>query len=175
MAEAQDPIVELRFSPGQMRQPSLWGKVCQPNGGVIEYDQIPEQYNLELEKLVRKITLSGFPESSFLIMGVRGYHAAGQLSNCFALFQIKAGQQSEWQVPGHLAKLEGKNLLLITQSETDLQPIYKSMTEMKYGHLDRVQNFLRRERRDTSAPAAAGGAAPLNQPPPPPAPPGPPR
>jgi hypothetical protein len=173
MADTKDPIVELRFVPGQMRQPSLWGKVCQSNGGVIEYDQIPEQYDLELEKHTRKITLKGYPEGSFLIMGLRGYHAAGQLSNCYCLFQIKEGQHSEWQFTGHLAKFEGKNLLLITQSETDLAPIYKSMTEMKYGHLDRVQNFLRKERRDTAGPAPAG-AAPLNQPPPPPAIPGPP-
>ena len=181
MAEAQDPIVELRFSPGQMRQPSLWGKVCQSNGGVIEYDQIPEQYDLELERKTRKITLKGYPEGSFLIMGVRGFHAAGQLSNCFVLFQIKEGQQSEWQCTGHLAKFEGNNLLLINQSETDLQPIYQSMTEMKYGHLDRVQTFLRKERRDTSAAAGPPPPGPPGPPPPPaipgppPPPPGPPR
>lgn len=176
MAAEQEPVVELKFSPGQMRQPSLWGKVCQANGGVIEYDQIPENYDLVVAKTTRTITLKGFPEGAYLLMGLRGYYAAGVLANHFVLFQIKEGQQSEWQFPGHLAKFEGKNLLLLNQSDTDLQPIYKTMTEAKYGHLDRVQTFLKKERRDTSGPPPAAAPAPPGPPPipGPPPPPGPP-
>jgi hypothetical protein len=165
----QENVVEVRFSPGQMRQPSLWGKVLQPDGGIIEYDQIPEQYDLEMEKQTRKITLRGYPEDSYLLMGVRGYHAAGILANGYVLFRFKAGQHSEWQFPGHLAKFEGKNLLLTTQAENDLAPIYKTLTEAKYAHMDRLQNFLRKERRDTGAPpppAAKPSAAPPLPPPP---------
>ena len=147
----QEKVVELSFSPGQMRQPGLWIKICQPNGGIMDYDNNPEMYDLEVHKNTRKITLKNFPEDSYLVIGVKGYHAAGMLSLVYVLFQIKYGQHSEWQIPGHLAKFEGKNLLLINQSETDLQPIYKSLTDLKYQHMTRLQDFLRREKKDTSA------------------------
>jgi hypothetical protein len=151
MAAEQEKIVEMSFSRGQMRQPGLWGKICQPNGGIMEYDNNPDMYDLEAKGPTTKITLKGYPEDSYLVIGVKGYHAAGMLSLCYVLFQIKYGQHSEWTIPGSLAKFEGKNLLLINQSETDLQPIYKSLTDLKYAHLSRLQDFLRKEKKDRAA------------------------
>ena len=148
----EENVVEVRFSPGLLRQPGLWGKILQANGGIIEYDSNPDQYDITVVKTTRQITLKGFPEGSYLIMGVKGFHSAGILATCYILLQLKTGQSFEWQVPVHLARFDGKNVLLINQSETDLQPIYQSLTEIKYAHLARLQDFLRREKKDPSAP-----------------------
>jgi hypothetical protein len=54
----------------------------------------------------------------------------------------------EHQFAGHLARFEGKNVLLQTLSETDLKPIYEALANAKYAHLDRFKATLRHEGLD---------------------------
>jgi hypothetical protein len=148
-----EPIanVEVSFNPGQLRQPGLWGKVCEPDGAICEYDADPAKYDLAVERQTRKITFPSLPEGTYLVWGFKGFHAAGTLSVGYVLLQVKKDQKCEWQMPGHLARFEGNHVLLINQSETDLEPIYQSLRDAKYADLARLQNFLRREKKDTSA------------------------
>jgi hypothetical protein len=142
--------VEIRFSRGHLRQPGLWGKILRPNGSIFEYD-VEKDYDLTSDRTTHRFTFpSGFEEGTYLIWGVKGFHQAGALSTCFILLKVTDGQQCEWQFPGHLAKFEAKNVLLIAQSETDLQPIYQALIDAKYAHMTRLQDFLRREGKDKS-------------------------
>ena len=143
--------VEISFSHGQMRQPGLWGKVIQANGGVYDYDN-EKDMDLSVKGTTRTIVLPQMPEGAYLLFGFKGFHQAGMLTLGYILMQVKAGQQCDWQIGGHLARFEGKGVLLITSSETDLQPIYDALNNAKYAHIARLQDFLRREKKDTSTP-----------------------
>jgi len=143
--------VEINFSHGQMRQPGLWGKVIQANGGVYDYDN-EKDMDFSVKGTTRTIVLPQMPEGAYLLFGFKGFHQAGMLALGYILMQVKAGQHCEWQIGGHLARFEGKNVLMITSSETDLQPVYDALNNAKYAHIGRVQDFLRREKKDTSAP-----------------------
>lgn len=145
--------VEVKFLRGQLRQPGLWGKVLKPEGAIVEYDNPIANPGVELvvEKSIHKIVLPNMADGTYLVWGIKGFWAASALSQGFVLMKVQQGQFCECAFSQHLARFEAKNALLQTQSETDLQPIYKALEEAKYGHLQRLQDFLKRENKDKPA------------------------
>lgn len=136
--------VEVKFTHGLLRQPGLWGKVLLPNGSMYPFED-EKDYDLTVEKTTRTLVLPALPEGAYLVFGAKGFHTAGQLASFFILLKVTADQAFEHQFAGHLARFEGKNVLLQTLSETDMKPVYEALTNAKYAHLDRLKSFLRRE------------------------------
>lgn len=145
--------VEVKFLRGQLRQPGLWGKVLKPEGAIVEYDNPIANPGVELvvDKGIHKIVLPNMADGTYLVLGIKGFWAASALSQGYVLLKVQQGQFCETAFSQHLARFEGKNVLLQTQSETDLQPIYQALEEAKYGHLQRLKDFLKRENKDKPA------------------------
>jgi len=139
--------VQITFAPGQIRQPSLWGKVLQPSGTILEYSD-EKDVDVAIDKKSWIITFPLLPETTYLIFGIRGFHAAGMLTTCFVLFQVRNGQAADWQFPGHLARFEGKQAVVLAVAEENLQPLYDVLAAGKYGGLKRIQDMLKKENRD---------------------------
>ncbi|MBL8796231.1 MAG: hypothetical protein JNM56_20195 [Planctomycetia bacterium] len=154
MAAAPPAVpVSINFHSGQLRQFSLWCKLLKPDGSVYDYNHEADA-DLSVDGKVWTISFPKLIEGTYLLLGTRGFHSANALSASFILFQVRTGQSSEWQYPAHQAKFVSQGAVLLSQSETDLQPIYQTLTQNKYPYLERVQNILRRESIDKSpAPA----------------------
>lgn len=141
--------VKIGFGPGQLRQPSLWGKVLEPGGTILEYSDAKD-VDVAIDKKNWIITFPSLPEGTYLIFGARGYYAAGQLSSCAILFQARNGQSADWQFPGHLVRFQTRQAVLLAQGEETLEPIYTVLSNNQYPKLAKIQELLRKENRDKS-------------------------
>ena len=68
--------VELSFTHGQLRQPGLWGKVLQANGGVYDYDN-EKDMDLSIKGTTRTIVLPQMPEGAYFLFAavkIKGCH-----------------------------------------------------------------------------------------------------
>jgi hypothetical protein len=143
---------EVSFTTGNLRQPGSWGKLLQPPDGGIYYIDLRASGTTTIRGNTTTVAFPNHPEDLLLVFGFFGYQAAGQLSSGFILLQIKRGGQCDCQFPGFQARFVAKEATLLAKAENDLAPIYAAIQQAGYKKVKELQDTLRKEGRDRSAP-----------------------